>query len=323
MRTINETTIRTYTDYLRTEEKSPNTILKYCRDIRAFAAWQGAHGGKAINKDTVICYKQQLGRRYLPGSANSMLTALNGFLQYQGWGECRVRTLKTQPNHIYAKEKALTRDEYTRLIRAAQESGKQRLALLMETIASTGIRVSELSAVTVEAAKTGWADVTCKGKNRRVCLVPQLRSMLTDYCRQCSIQSGPVFVTRTGKPLDRSNIWAEMKKLAQKAGVASEKIFPHNLRHFFACMHYKEHKNISHLADILGHSSINTTRIYTATTEEEHVRMLEQLGLVIGELPEENRGKTGWKKPKRKKKKKMKMKMSHGSVQTGHLLPGS
>lgn len=281
MRIIDETTLQSYKNHIYTQEKSQNTIDKYIRDIRTFTAWLQTQEHKDITKDCVIRYKKYLEAHYRPSSTNSMLTALNGFFEYTGWHDCRVMTLKTQPNHIYAQEKEMTRTEYEKLIKTAKEQDNLRLAMIIETIGGTGIRVSELASITVDAVKTGKISISCKGKHREIYLIPKLKRKLLDYCKKKNIKSGVVFITRNGTPVDRSNIWTEMKKVAEKAGVALEKAFPHNLRHFFARTYYNMHKNISYLADILGHSSINTTRIYTATTEENHVKMLECLELVV------------------------------------------
>ena len=281
MRTITPSTLQSYETHLQSEEKSPNTIAKYLRDLRTFSAWLTAHENPDITKENVIQYKHHLEQNYKPSSTNSMLVALNRFFRYIGWDDCVVKTIKTQPDHIYAQEKELTRDDYQKLIDTAKKEGKDRLALVIETIGSTGIRVSELSSFTCEAVKAGVISISCKGKYRKIYLVHKLKEKLLLYCKKNNIKKGCIFITRNGNPLDRTNIWAEMKKLAKKAGVDLKKVFPHNLRHFFACTYYKVHKNISHLADVLGHSSINTTRIYTATTEETHLKMLESLELVV------------------------------------------
>ena len=281
MRTIDKNTIQSYQDHIYTQEKSQNTIDKYIRDIRTFTAWLEAQEQKDITKECVIRYKKHLEAKYMPSSANSMLIALNGFFGYTGWHDCFVTIFKTQPNHIYAQEKEMTRTEYEKLIKTAKEQDNLRLAMIIETIGGTGIRVSELASITVDAVKTGKISISCKGKHREIYLIPKLKRKLLDYCKKKNIKSGVVFITRNGNPVDRSNIWTEMKKVAEKAGIALEKAFPHNLRHFFARTYYNMHKNISYLADILGHSSINTTRIYTATTEENHVKMLECLELVV------------------------------------------
>ena len=303
MRRIEEKDLIAYKVYLQFEEKSQNTVEKYVRDVCRFVTWwdkQNAEkeAGQAnesrgfagcdnretntdITKDSVIAYKQYLEETYKPDSVNSMLVALNGFFVYMGWDDCKVKAVKTQPSHICAMEKELTPRDYERLVRTARRQGKVRLALIMETIAATGIRISELSWITVEAVKSGKVEIACKGKHREVYLVHDLRVKLLRYCKKEHVRTGSVFVSKYGNPLNRSNIWAEMKRLGKDAGVDVRKVFPHNLRHFFARTYYRMHKNIAWLADILGHSSINTTRIYTATTEENHIKMLEELRLVI------------------------------------------
>ena len=281
MRTITPSTLQSYETHLQSEEKSPNTIAKYLRDLRAFTVWLATRETPDITKETVIQYKHHLEQTYRPGSTNSMLVALNRFFGHMGWNDCIVKTLKTQPSHIYAQEKQLTRADYQKLINTARSEGRDRLALVIETIGSTGIRVSELASITYEAVKDGTVTVSCKGKYREICLVHKLRQKLLGYCKKQHIKSGSIFITRNGNPLDRSNIWAEMKKLAERAGVDLKKVFPHNLRHFFARTYYEVHKNIGNLADLLGHSSVNTTRIYTATTGENHLKMLESLELVV------------------------------------------
>ena len=279
MGTIQCENLNEYRVYLANEEKSEATIEKYLRDVETFVKWLG--DGEPVTKDRIMEYKKWLSGKYMISSANSMLTALNLFFAYMGWNECRIKTFKTQPNHFYDEDKELSRYEYERLIDTARKSGRERLALIIETIGGTGIRISELEYITVEAAKNGKIEVSGKGKHREIYLVGKLRRKLSAYCRRNKISRGAVFVTRNGKAVDRSNIWKELKELGRKAGVNAEKVFPHNLRHFFARTYYKVHKNIGWLADILGHSSINTTRIYTATTGENHVKMLESLGLVL------------------------------------------
>ena len=278
MRRIEEKDLIAYKIYLQFEEKSKNTVEKYIRDVCTFVAWSE---DSDITKDLVISYKKYLEQNYKPDSVNSMLVALNGFFAYMGWEDCKVKAVKTQTNHICAREKELTARDYEKLVRTARRQGKERLALIMETIATTGIRISELKYVTVQAVRSGKVEIACKGKHRQVYLVHDLRKKLLRYCKRQNLTSGSVFVSKYGNPLNRSNIWAEMKRLGEAAGVDVRKVFPHNLRHFFARTYYRMHKNIAWLADILGHSSINTTRIYTATTEAQHIRMLEKLRLVI------------------------------------------
>ena len=278
MRRVEEKDLVAYKIYLQFAEKSKNTVDKYIRDISKFVEWSG---DSDISKELAIAYKKYLEQNYKPDSVNSMLVALNGFFAYMQWNDCKVKAVKTQKNHICAREKELTAIDYERLVKVARRQGKERLALIMETIATTGIRISELKYITVQAVKSGKVEIACKGKHREVYLVHDLRRKLLRYCKKEGIQTGSVFVSKYGNPLNRSNIWAEMKRLGKEAGVDVRKVFPHNLRHFFARTYYKVHKNISWLADILGHSSINTTRIYTATTEENHIKMLEELRLVI------------------------------------------
>ena len=264
--------------YLAENEKSRSTIEKYARDIRTFSAFAA---GRVVNKAMMLEYKQNLEEKYAVASANSMLAAVNAFLRFAGWGELCVRQFKVQKTAFCPEEKELTRAEYQRLIETPNRQENQRLSLVIQTICGSGIRVSELKHITVEAAEKGAAVVSCKGKTRTVFLVSSLRKKLLRYARQNGIRSGTIFVTKTGKPMDRSNIWREMKALCAKANVAPGKVFPHNLRHLFARTFYNIEKDIAKLADILGHSSINTTRIYIMTTGAEHKRRMEQMRLVI------------------------------------------
>ena len=262
--------------YLISEEKSPLTIDKYMRDVRCFLAWLG---DTALTKSAVQQYKTELESRYAVASVNSILSSINGWLSYAGRSDCRVKTLKQQRCAYLDETKELTRAEYERLVHAAR--GKPRLCLLMQTICATGIRVSEHRFITVEAARTGEAEVRLKGKYRRVFLPKKLCRALLRYAKEQGIRQGSIFVTASGKPLDRSNIWAEMKKLCDTAEVSREKVFPHNLRHLFARIFYGLEKDIVRLADLLGHSNINTTRIYTMESGQIHKRKLERLNLVL------------------------------------------
>ena len=280
MRTIEETTLTAYRETLYHNEKSQNTIDKYIRDIRTFNTWLETQEHQDITKDCVICYKKHLKENYRTTSANSMLIALNVFFRHMGWDDCRVTTLKMQRSLICDDEKELTKEEYESLIRTAEEEKNDRLALIIEAMGSTGIRVSEMQFLTVGAAASGKITICNKGKYRTVYLVKKLKLKLLRYCKKNNITAGIIFVTKNGNPIDRSNLRTDMQKIAEKAGVALTKVFPHNLRHFFARTYYSIHKNIANLADILGHSSINTTRIYVATTEAEHRKMLERLQLV-------------------------------------------
>lgn len=250
-----------YAKKLALEERSENTIEKYLRDVRAFRAWLD---GKGVTKELAIAYKQKLlNDGYAVRSVNSMLASINGLFAFLGWHDYRVRTIKTQKQIFCPEDKELTKAEYLRLVNAARKNGNERLNLVLQTICGTGIRVSELEFITVEAAQRGEATVSCKGKTRSVFLVKELRKKLLGYARARGIRTGCIFITRTGKPISRTNIWREMKGLCQQANVNPNKVFPHNLRHLFARVFYGIEKDIAKLADILGHSSINTTRIYT------------------------------------------------------------
>ncbi len=263
---------------LAEEEKSKATIQKYIHDVEVFFAF--AQNG-LVDKEKVIAYKQYLTERYAPASVNSMLVALNRFLKEQGWYDCVVKLLKIQKASFRSRKKELSREEYLRLLFAAGKKKDQRLYYLMQTICSTGIRVSELRFITAEAVREGRAEVALKGKVRVVLLPAPLCRVLKSYMKERNIRKGSLFVTRSGRPLDRSNIWHEMKALCESAGVDKEKVFPHNLRHLFACTYYKKEKDLSHLADLLGHSSIDTTRIYTMVSGEEQSRRIAALGLVV------------------------------------------
>ena len=231
----------------------------------------------------MIGYKERLLERYAVSSVNSMLAALNRFFKEQGWYDCLVKLVRVQREAFRSQEKELSREEYFHLVDAAERLGKKRLSYLMQTLCATGIRISELPFITVEAAKRGSAVVRLKGKTRTVLLPPALCESLLGYAVQKGIRTGSIFVTRSGRPMDRSNILHEMKKLSAEAGVEKGKIFPHNLRHLFACTYYEMEKDITHLADLLGHSSINTTRIYTMSSGKEQARQIERLGLLLDE----------------------------------------
>ncbi len=264
---------------MKTEEKSQATIEKYLRDTKQFLEELGE--GSEITKDRVIAYKESLAERYAVTSANSKVAAVNCFLRTAGCEGCSVKSFKVQKNVFRAKERELTKEEYIRLVKTAQRHGKRQLGMLIQTICATGIRISELPYVTVEALYTRRAVVSLKGKTRIVLLPAELCRELTAYVRAENIRSGSIFVTRNGKPLDRSNIFHSMKKLCEDAEVDRDKVFPHNLRHLFAVTYYKAEKDVCHLADILGHSSINTTRIYTIISCEEQEQQINGLGLLI------------------------------------------
>lgn len=276
---LTEEMAKAFEKYLRREEKSENTVKKYLRDVRAFAAYLN---GAEVTKETVITFKSKLlGESYSVRSINSMLASLNGLFSFLGWEDCRVKSVKLQRQIYCPEEQELTKAEYMRLVDTAKQKGNERLNLILQTICGTGIRVSELQYITVEAVKNREATVALKGKTRSVFLVKELRKKLIRYAAKQNIQSGAVFITRTGKPMNRTNIWREMKGLCKQAGVNPKKVFPHNLRHLFARTFYGIEKDIAKLADILGHSSINTTRIYIISTGSEHRRRMEHMRLII------------------------------------------
>ena len=274
MQTITKEQIDAFASHLREAELAVGTIENYTRHVRAFAAFAGS---RALSRELAAGWKERLqSSGYTTETVNGMLVSLNSFLCFVGREDCKVKQLRVQRKAFRDESRELTREEYERLLASA----KPRLALLMETICGTGIRVSEVKYITVEAARARETEISMKGKTRRIMLPGKLAKKLLKYARQNKITSGPVFVTGSGKPLSRRQIWAEMKALCKAAGVESTKVFPHNLRHLFARTFYRVSHDIAHLADLLGHSSINTTRIYLISTGDEHRRQLERLGLV-------------------------------------------
>mgnify|MGYP003181848676 CR=1 FL=1 len=277
-RIITESMLLDYRNYLKEEEKSRNTIEKYMRDIREFHVWLAEY---PLSRQKVMAYKERLKEIYAVRSVNSILSSVNSFLRYCGWSDCCVRLLRIQNQIFCTQDRELSREDYRKLIETARKQKKERLEAALQTICATGIRISELSFITVEAVCCGKATVSCKGKCRQVFLPRKLQMLLKQYICRKKIRTGPVFVTKSGKIWDRSNIWREMKALCQEAGVHPGKVFPHNLRHLFARTYYNMKKDIAKLADILGHSSINTTRIYIVSTGNEHRKQIECLGLVL------------------------------------------
>lgn len=274
---ISEKSISEFAGFLKEEEKAEITIKKYVRDVEKFYEFAE---GKELSKDLTVEYKLSLAEKYKPASANSMLAAMNKFLDFLCLPRFKVKQFKMQRTMFLSEEKEMKRDEYDRLVDTAQSSGNTRLMLIIETIASTGIRISELAFITAEAVERKQAEINCKGKRRVVLLTKKLCKVLKEYIKSKKIRSGAVFVTSSGKPMDPSNIRKEMKKLAELAKVSSKKVFPHNFRHFFARTFYTKTKDIVRLADILGHSSIDTTRIYTMESESTHRKQLEKLDMV-------------------------------------------
>lgn len=277
MKKITKELIKKFRRYLIEEEKAAATVEKYIRDINVFADWLG---DKALDKETVLTYKENLTKNYAPASVNSILASLNSFFTFNEWYHLRVKNLKIQRQIFVNKDKELTKAEYERLLTAAKSKGNEQLYFLMQTICATGIRVSELRYITVESLKAQKAQINLKGKMRVIIIPKELCKMLLQYSKEHKITNGSVFVSKNGKALDRSNIWKMMKALCESAGVSREKVFPHNLRHLFARTFYSLQKDIVRLADILGHSSVNTTRIYTMETGETHRRQIQKLGLL-------------------------------------------
>ena len=277
MRKITQEMMENFKNFLINEEKAQATICKYLHDIADFLIC-------LVNLDfcktTVLAYKAYLCEHYAPASVNAALSSLNSFFNFMEWFDLRVKNLKIQKQIFASTDKELTKAEYDRLLQAAKQKKNERLYFLMQTICSTGIRVSEVQYITVDAVKRGIAEIHCKGKHRQVFLPKQLCHILKQYIKEQKIKSGAVFVTKNGNPLDRSNIWSDMKKLCKAANVSEKKFFPHNLRHLFARTFYSLQKDIVRLADVLGHSSINTTRIYTMETGEIHRMQIQKLGLL-------------------------------------------
>lgn len=276
-RTLTQQHIEAFLRYLVEEEKSAVTVEKYLRDVRAFFVFAGE---QPMTKEITVAYKKHLIQcGYAAGSVNSMLASLNSLFRFLHWEECRVKHLRTQKKLYCPEEKELLREEYLRLLHAAR--AQPRLQLIVQTICSTGIRVSELQYFTVEAVRRGEIAVSCKNKTRTILIPGKLRKQLLRFGRTQGIESGVLFRTKSGKPIHRSSIWAAMKRLCAAANVAASKVFPHNLRKLFARTFYTAEKDIAQLADLLGHSSINTTRIYIMTTGTEHRRKMEGLRLLL------------------------------------------
>ena len=269
--------LKQFKEYLVLEEKSALTIEKYSRDVVVFWSFLKQ---RELTKEVVMEYKKSLLEHgYKPRSINSMLASLHSLFDFLGWSDCKVKSIKIQHSAYCAEKQELSKAEYMRLLESAKKS--PRLYLLLQTICGTGIRVSELSYFTVEAVRQGEIIVSCKNKTRTILLPSKLRRALLDFAKKNGIRMGIIFKTKTGNPIHRSNIWREMKMICEKAGVLASKVFPHNLRKLFARVFYNVEKDIAKLADVLGHSNINTTRIYIMTTCKEHRRQMERLGLVV------------------------------------------
>ena len=279
MRTITSAALAAFAQHLQSQERSAGTIEKYMRDIRAFSAFLG---GAEVTRERAAAWRDALleqGRA--PVTVNSMTAAANQFFTFQGWEDCKIKALRLQRKLFRDDRRELTREEYERLLAAAHALGRERLALLLETICSTGIRVSEVKYITVEAARAGKAEIALKGKLRTILLPGKLCRKLKKYARAQKTASGEIFLTRSGKSLSRRQIWAEMKRLCKTAGVAPSKVFPHNLRHLFARTFYRVCRDVVKLADVLGHSSVETTRIYLISTGAEHIQILRKMHLIL------------------------------------------
>ncbi len=276
-RVITEADIQRFRYHLSEEERSDSTIRKYKRDVRHFLDFTG---DSEITKDKVLEYKDRLKSDFATRSVNSMLAALNSFFVFMGWGDLKVKALKIQQEIFCPKSRELSEDDYRRMVSKAYENGDEKVAVMFQTICATGIRVSELEYITKEAVLEGCAVVNCKGKIRQVIIPKRLQDLLLRYCDEKGIESGSIFLTKKGKVIDRSNIWRIMKNNAKQAGVDEGKVFPHNFRHLFARTFYEHDKDIAKLADVLGHSSINTTRIYITSSGDEHRKVIDEMGLV-------------------------------------------
>ncbi len=272
---IQETQLKAFEDYLYERENARATIQKYKSDAAAFLRYLGNE--RRVDKSRVLAYKEWLVTHYAVSSVNSMLASVNQFLIFLECRELTVKPLKVQRSLFLKEEKELSKEEYRKLVKTARQEGKEQIALCMETIAATGIRISELRYFTVEKVKKGRIEICNKGKYRRIFLTDDIRKKLLHYCKTAGVREGQIFVTRTGKPKDRSNLWKEMKRLKEKAGVCASKIFPHNFRHLFARVYYTCTKDLAGLADLLGHSSLNVTRIYTSNTGEVYQKQLEKM----------------------------------------------
>lgn len=278
MRTITEKQVKVFVRHMEDEERAPTTVKMYLRIIEEFTEWLAL---REVTKETAVAWKESLVEQgYAPATVNAKLAAVNALFKCCGWQDCCVKALRLQRRAFREPERDLTKAEYVRLVTAAEKTGRVRLALLMETICSTGIRVSEVRYITVEAAQVGRVQITLKAKTRTIMLPGKLCRKLLKYARKCKIASGKIFLTRSGKGLSRRQIWTEMKAVCKAAGVEPRKVFPHNLRHLFATVFYRSCQDIVKLADVLGHSNVNTTRIYLITTGTEHARILERLGLI-------------------------------------------
>ena len=275
---ITQKALRQFEHHLYLEEKEPGTISNYLTAVRQFAEWSGKH---TVTKELVLDYKAYLAGKYTPGTVNNKLGPINLFLRYAGCESCCVKRIRIQRQMFYPQERELFYEEYVRLVQAAKDGGDERLALVIQTLCATGMRVSELKFITVEAVRQAHASVHNKGKSRMILIPGELAIRLLCYAHENEINSGVIFRNTCGKPLDRVTIWKKMNALCEAAGIPAEKLHPHALRHLFAVTYYQRNHDPMSLADLLGHSSLDTTRIYTATSSDEQRQQVEQLGLVL------------------------------------------
>ncbi|MBS5066116.1 MAG: tyrosine-type recombinase/integrase [Hungatella hathewayi] len=278
--TISKEMLPAYREYLQDEERSRATVEKYLRDVRVFLEYVGEN--QVLGKERIREYKEELRERYKISSANSMLAAVNSFLVFLGREEMKVKLFKVQKVLYSRPEREMTEKDYEKLVRTARRCGDLSMSMLLQTIGSTGIRISELRFITVESLEVGRAEIYNKGKSRVVLLPVELSRMLKKYCREAGILTGSIFVTKHGNPVDRSNVSKKMKQLAREAGVDENRVFPHNFRHLFARIFYSVEKDVVRLMDLLGHASISTTRIYTMTTEDQPRRQMSRMRMVLG-----------------------------------------
>ena len=276
---MTEEQMRAFEKSLRLEEHSASTILKYAGALKDF--YDFLPPDKEVSKELLLEWKEQISADHAASTVNVMISAVNSFFAFLCWNDLHIRQIKTQRQIYRDKERELTKAEYMRLLNAARASGNMRLFYLMQTLGATGIRISELQFISTEAIASGSATVDCKGKQRTVLIPKKLRKALRAYCEEAGIVSGPVFITKHGNPVNRSNIWRELQRLCSAAHVDPHKVFPHNFRHLFAVSFYRLEKDVAKLADILGHASIDTTRIYIMESGAEHERQMERLGLVV------------------------------------------
>ena len=274
---ITDKLINQFIKYLQEQEKSQSTINSYKRELFSLQMYIDQY---TLTKEKLIAYKAILTNQYTPSTCNVAIAAINSFLRFVGREDLAIKPLRVQKQIFENQDKELSKKDYNKLVRAAIINGDERTALAIQTICATGIRVSELKYITTESLKNGQAHVYNKGKNRVIFIPKSLIQMLKKYVINSNISSGPIFITRSGKPLDRSNIWAEMKRLCTIAKVNPEKVYPHNLRHLFARCYYTQYKDLSRLSDILGHTNVSTTKIYTKESGAVHARQIAALGLV-------------------------------------------